>query len=47
MEKEQDKDIIIPKEIEFNIELKLDDVAWIRCLEFLIQSLCVPKEYWE
>jgi hypothetical protein len=42
----KDEDIHIT-DVEYNIEFKLDDVEWIKCLEFLIQSLCVPKEYWE
>jgi hypothetical protein len=46
MEKEEEKDIIIPKYIEYNIEFKLDEVMWIKCLEFIIQSFCVPEEYW-
>lgn len=47
MEKEQD--IIIPKEIEFNIEFELfelDEIMWIKLLNFLIHSLEVPEEYW-
>lgn len=41
------KDIIVPKYIEYNIEFKLDDVMWIKWLDFLIHCLQVPEEYWK
>lgn len=43
---EKEEDIIIPKEIEFNIEFELDEIMWIKLLNFLIHSLEVPEEYW-
>lgn len=41
------KEIVVPKEIEFNIEFKLYNEIWIKYLMFLVSSLGIPEEYWK